>query len=45
MARVLCDNGDDIQKVTKDIFKMPTEKDFITCDKVPKISLNDWFGK
>ena len=46
LGRVLCDNGDDIQMVTPNVFIKPKEKDdFLKCDFVPKMSLNVWFGE
>lgn len=46
LGRVVCDNGDDIAKVTPNVFLKPKEKgDIIPCSQVPKMSLNVWFGK
>ncbi|XP_059088461.1 peroxidasin-like isoform X1 [Tigriopus californicus] len=44
LGRVVCDNGDDIAKVTPNVFLKPKEKaDIIPCSEVPKMSLNVWF--
>jgi peroxidase len=46
LARVVCDNSDDIQSVPEDLFKMMEgPKKFTDCKTIPAISLNVWFGK
>ena len=47
LARVVCDNSDDIQKVPKDLFAMEDEgaKHFVDCRTVSAMSHHLWFGK
>jgi peroxidase len=47
LARIVCDNSDDIQSVPKDLFRMEEEgsKHFVDCKSIPAMSLNMWFGK
>ncbi|KAB7496423.1 Peroxidasin-like protein, partial [Armadillidium nasatum] len=44
LGRVLCDNGDNITDVTKDVFILPQEQvpSFVSCDLIPKIDLRLW---
>ncbi|CAL4107451.1 unnamed protein product, partial [Meganyctiphanes norvegica] len=44
LGRVLCDNGDDMQDVTSDVFVLPREMNpsFLSCSKVPKVDLRVW---
>ena len=44
LARLFCDNGDNIQRVASDVFKHNTSS-WTQCDKVQKMSLNPWTGK
>ena len=47
LAKVVCDNSDDIQRVPKDVFAMEEDgsKHFVECKTIPAISLHVWFGK
>ena len=47
MSRVICDNGDDIMLVPKNIFKMEEGgfKNFVECKNIPAMSFNVWFGE
>ncbi|KAL3275369.1 hypothetical protein HHI36_020136 [Cryptolaemus montrouzieri] len=43
LSRVLCDNGDNITKVTKNTFVLPERQGgFVECSKIPKIDLKLW---
>lgn len=43
LARIVCDNGDNIEHVQKDIFRLPQSKSgFIDCANIPKIDLTHW---
>ncbi|XP_072426609.1 peroxidasin homolog isoform X2 [Chiloscyllium punctatum] len=43
LASVLCDNGDDIQQVQKDVFlKAEYPQGYVTCDEIPRIDLRLW---
>ncbi|XP_012541547.2 peroxidasin homolog [Monomorium pharaonis] len=43
LARILCDNGDNITRVQPDVFLLSeTPNDFVTCDEIPYVDLNAW---
>lgn len=45
LARILCDNGDNITLVARDVFKLPelqTPK-LVPCKSIPSIDLRLWF--
>uniref|UniRef100_A0A336M809 CSON013346 protein n=1 Tax=Culicoides sonorensis TaxID=179676 RepID=A0A336M809_CULSO len=43
LARVLCDNGDNITKVTENVFLLPKlQGGYVTCDKIPSMDLRYW---
>ncbi|XP_044733835.1 peroxidasin isoform X3 [Chrysoperla carnea] len=43
LARVLCDNGDEINDVTHDVFVLPKRQGgFVECSKIPRIDLRMW---
>ncbi|XP_054710141.1 peroxidasin-like [Uloborus diversus] len=44
LARVLCDNGDNITLVTRDVFAVPKVQvpNFVDCSTVPQIELSVW---
>lgn len=44
LGRVLCDDGDNITTVTKDVFMIPFKQNpnFVECSSVPKIELSVW---
>lgn len=45
LGRVLCDNGDDLRRVTPDVFKKPDkEGDLVDCAEVKGVGLHPWFG-
>ena len=45
LSGILCDNGDDIDKVTMDVFKRPEkDEDYISCRDILRPSFNAWFG-
>ncbi|XP_076271608.1 peroxidasin isoform X2 [Rhynchophorus ferrugineus] len=43
LAQVLCDNGDNITKITKDVFILPElQGGLINCEEIPKVDLKLW---
>ncbi|KAL2716374.1 peroxidasin [Vespula squamosa] len=44
LARILCDNGDKIDRVQPNVFLLPNENDnkFISCDNIPYLDLTMW---
>lgn len=43
LARVLCDNGDNITQITPNIFHLPeTQSGYRSCASIPKINLHVW---
>lgn len=43
LARVLCDNGDNITRITEDIFTLPSlQGGYKECKAIPMISLRTW---
>ena len=43
LARVICDNSDNITQVPRDVFTMSEyPKDFVKCADIPKIDLKMW---
>ncbi|XP_050539953.1 peroxidasin isoform X2 [Daktulosphaira vitifoliae] len=45
LARVLCDNGDNITLISKDVFKLPVLQSpkLVPCSTIPSIDLRLWF--
>ncbi|CAB3373221.1 Hypothetical predicted protein [Cloeon dipterum] len=44
LAAVLCNNGDNIERVTRDVFTLPMmqRSGLVTCEEVPQIELSFW---
>jgi peroxidase len=43
LARVLCDNGDNITRIQANVFLLPEiDNNFVSCDEIPSIDLNLW---
>lgn len=44
LGRVICDNGDDVQDVTADVFILPREQSpaFVQCSSLPDVNLRLW---
>ncbi|XP_014486409.1 PREDICTED: peroxidasin homolog [Dinoponera quadriceps] len=43
LARILCDNGDDIARVQPDVFLLPTDGNaYVGCDEIPRVDLSMW---
>jgi len=42
LARVLCDNGDNIRRIQPDAFKMTSPQDMVSCDNIEDVDLNAW---
>jgi len=42
LARVVCDNGDNIDRVQPDIFTSATVDEMVPCDELPFVDLDKW---
>ncbi|KYN39975.1 Peroxidasin [Trachymyrmex septentrionalis] len=43
LARILCDNGDNITRIQPNVFLLPeSHNDFVSCDEIPYVDLNAW---
>lgn len=43
LARILCDNGDNITRVQRDVFLLPKGNDgYVSCDEIPYVDLRMW---
>lgn len=43
LARVLCDNGDNITRITKNVFILPElQGGLVKCEEIPKVDLKLW---
>ncbi|XP_076248599.1 peroxidasin [Calliopsis andreniformis] len=43
LARILCDNGDNINRVQPNVFLLPEgDNRFVTCDELPYVDLRVW---
>lgn len=43
LARILCDNGDNITRVQPDVFLLPGGRnDYVGCDEIPRVDLSMW---
>lgn len=43
LARILCDNGDNITRIQRDIFHLPSgDNPIISCDEIPELDLRLW---
>lgn len=44
LARVLCDNGDNITRITKNVFLLPDRQQpgLVGCFEIPEINLTKW---
>ncbi|XP_012257101.2 peroxidasin [Athalia rosae] len=43
LARILCDNGDNITRVQTDVFVLPDNPGgFVSCDVIPRVDLRMW---
>lgn len=44
LARVLCDSGDDLRDVSRDVFRLPKHQSpsYVACAKVPRVDLRFW---
>ena len=45
LARVICDNGDNIQRVPANVFLNTDTSHFLDCSQVDQPSLNPWTGQ
>lgn len=45
LARVLCDNGDNITHISPDVFILPSRQSpsIVQCDEIPKMDLRFWY--
>ncbi|EFN81383.1 Peroxidasin [Harpegnathos saltator] len=43
LARILCDNGDNIARVQPNVFLLPTNSNsYVSCDEIPNVDLRAW---
>ncbi|KAG8198031.1 hypothetical protein JTE90_001869 [Oedothorax gibbosus] len=43
MARIVCDNSDDMKKIQKLPFKVPSPENLLLdCETIPKVNLSEW---
>ncbi|GFS67768.1 peroxidase [Nephila pilipes] len=43
LARILCDNSDDLHMVQKYPFLLPSDENpVLLCEEIPKVNLNQW---
>ncbi|XP_076385365.1 peroxidasin [Megachile rotundata] len=43
LARILCDNGDQIDRIQPNVFVLPEgDNKFVTCDEIPYVDLRVW---
>lgn len=43
LARIICDNGDSINEINKNVFLLPnTQGGYVNCNVIPKIDLRLW---
>lgn len=45
LASVICNNADDIQKITKDVFLIPQMQEWIECNQIEHMDLTEWRNK
>ncbi len=46
LGHILCHNGDQIDRVTADVFRKPDkEQDLVDCANLSKVALHHWFGE
>ena len=45
LFRIICDNGDNIERVAKDLFLNEDTEQYVDCLKIPTVSLKPWTGK
>ena len=45
LFRIICDNGDNIERVAKNVFLNEDTEYYVDCWKIPKVSLKPWTGK
>ena len=41
LARIICDNSDDVQNIHSDVFKL-NKGSLLSCDQIPKMDLSPW---
>ena len=44
LGRVICDSSDNIQEITKDVFRLPLkdQSSYFSCEEIPKVELRFW---
>ncbi|XP_066592704.1 peroxidasin isoform X2 [Prorops nasuta] len=43
LARILCDNGDNINRIQPNVFLLPEgDNSFVSCDQIPSLDLQVW---
>lgn len=44
LARVICDNADNVTLITKDVFRLPElQGGYVDCHEIPKVDLRFWY--
>lgn len=44
LARVICDNSDNITRIQRDVFRLPElQGGFVECSQIPKVDFRLWF--
>ena len=42
LAKIICENADDIQQVPRDVFILQNVTDFVNCSDIEDVNLNAW---
>ena len=42
LAKIICDNADDIQQVPRDVFVLQNVSEFVSCSDIEDVNLNAW---
>ena len=42
LAKIICDNADDIQQVPRDVFVLQNVSEFVSCSEIEDVNLNAW---
>ena len=43
--RIICDNGDNMERIAKNVFLNEDTEQLVDCSKIPRVSLKPWTGK
>lgn len=42
LAKIICDNADNIQQVPHDVFVLQNVSEFVSCSEIEDVNLNAW---